>query len=226
MAFKVPAQQIVHIKKLLELPDEKVAEFLDALAKVEPQFNVSDLAAKISSKSGLPGDLVEGFVRVLAGLYLARDREQPLGKFVDEALVAIKAAQVFSPESIDAQSEKLRKFFVTALSLERTLGTSVKAGPVLTAHERIFSDARIVTDVRPIFHLNVSEKPDAVTIVHMLKITQRDDHGRYNDEYFALDSRDILAMNKLFKRAIEKEETLKRIMKDSGMTVLDPKPTY
>lgn len=226
MAFRVPAQQIVHIKKLLELPDDKVAEFLDALAKADPQFNVYDLAAQISNRSGLSRDLAEGFVRVLAGLYLARDREQPLDKFVDEALIAIKAAQVFSPESIDAQSEKLKKFFIAALSLERTLGTSVKAGPVLTAHERIFSEARIITDVRPIFHLNVSEKPDAVMIVHMLKITQRDDHGKYNDQYFALDSRDILAMNKLFKRAIEKEETLKRIMKDSGMTVLEPKATY
>jgi hypothetical protein len=224
MAFRVPPDQIGHIKKFLELPDEKIDGFLDALVKAGPQFNVSDLAAEISEPLDVPPILADGIVRALASIYLTRDLETPLDKFLDrEVFFALQRAQVFSAENIEAQWKKLRKFLVAALSLERSVGTAAKAGPVLTEHERIFAGARIMTDLRPIYHLNVSEKPDAAVIIHMLKITQRDNSGNHSDEYFALDSNDIAAMKKLIERAEKKEKTLKGIMENSGVTVLNPK---
>jgi hypothetical protein len=66
---------------------------------------------------------------------------------------------------------------MVALALDDTVGTAAKAGPVLTEHERIFEDARILTDVRPIFHPDLSEKPNAAVIVHMLRLTTRDMFG-------------------------------------------------
>jgi hypothetical protein len=224
MAFRVPADQIGHIKKFLELPDEKIDGFLDALSKADPQFNVADLAAEISGPLDVSRPLADGIVRVLASIYLTRDLGISLEKFVDrEVFSALKRAQVFAPENIEVQWTRLRKFLVAALSLERSVGTAAKAGPVLTEHERIFAGARIMTDLRPIYHLNVSEKPDAAVIIHMLKITQRDNFGNLSDEYFALDSNDIATMKKLLERAEKKEKTLKGIIENSGVTVLDPK---
>jgi hypothetical protein len=227
MAFRVPPDQIGHIKKFLELPDEKIGGFLDALAKSGPKFNVSDLAAEVSGPLHVPGPLAEGIVRVLASLYLTRDFGQPIEEFLDrDVFFALKRAQVFSAENIEdakVQWNKLRKFLVGALSLERSVGTAAKAGNVLTQHERIFNGARIMTDLRPIFHLNVSEEPDAAVIIHMLRITQRDNFGQQSDEYFALDHNDVALMKEIIERAIKKEETLRGIMENSGVTVLDPK---
>lgn len=227
MALRVPEQQVVHIKKLLELPDDKIENFLDALAKEGPQFNVFDLSAELSEILQLPGDLTEGVVRVLVSLYRTRDWTEPIESFVDgKVFRALKRAQTFSPENADAQWQKLRKFLVGALSLERSVGTAAKAGPVLTQHERIFNGARIMTDLRPIFHLDVSEKPDAAVIIHMLKITQRDNFGQQSDQYFALDSNDLAVMKEIIERASRKEKTLRSVMKDSGVTVLDPKLVF
>jgi hypothetical protein len=224
MAFKVPREQISHIKKFLELPDEKVAGFLAALAKAGPQFNVSDLAAEISGPLDIPHSLAEGIIRVLASLYLTRVLGQPIEKFLDQQVfVALRREEAFSAEKVQDQWHKLRKFLIAALSLERSVGTAAKAGPVLTQHERIFIDARIMTDLRPIFHLDVSEKPDAAVIVHMLRISQRDNYGNRSDEYFALDSNDIALMKVIIERATKKEKTLKGIMESSGVTVLDPR---
>jgi hypothetical protein len=224
MAFRVPREHVNHIKKFLELPDEKVAGFLDALAKAGPQFNVNDLAAEISGPLDIPHPLAEGIVRVLASLYLTRELGQPIETFLDQQVfIALKRAEVFSAENVKEQWSKLRAFLVAALSLERSVGTAAKAGPVLTQHERIFAGARILTDLRPIFHLDVSEKPDAAVIVHMLRITQRDNFGGQSDEYFALDGNDIALLKDLIERAAKKEQTLKSIMKTSGVTVLDPK---
>jgi len=226
MAFRVPQEQIGPIKKFLELPDEKIGGFLDALTGARPQFNVSDLVSEISEPLDVPRPLADGIVRVLASIYLTRDLGTPLEKFLDrEVFAALKRAQVFpaEAENAEAQWKRLRKFLLAALSLERSLGTAAKAGPVLTQHERIFADARIMTDLRPIYHLDVSEKPDAAVIIHMLKITQRDNFGNRSDEYFALDSNDIKLMKNVLERAVRKENTLKGIMKNSGVTVLDPK---
>ena len=224
MALQVPNEQVVHIKKFLELPADKIAGFLDALSKAGPRFNVYDLSGEVSNRLGLPNDLTEGIVLVLASLYLTRDAQStPIEKFVDqEVSVALKKAEAFSEKEGDVQWAKLRKFLIAALSLESTVGTAAKAGYVMTQHERVFVGARILTDVRPIFHLNVSEKPDSAVIIHMLRITQRDHFGNQADQYFALDSNDIRSMKALVDRALKKEETLKGLMKDSGVTVLPP----
>ena len=228
MALRVPEQQIVHIQKFLELPDDKIQGFLDALAKAGPQFNVSDLSGEVSASLELPRDLTEGIVLVLASLYRTRDvQNTPIETFVDqEVFAALKNAETFSEKKVDAQWATLRKFLIAALSLESTVGTAAKAGYILTQHERIFVNARILTDVRPIFHLNVSEKPDSAVIVHMLRITQRDNFQHHAEQYFALDSNDIRVLKALIDRAMKKEETLKGLMKDSGVTVLHPKSIF
>jgi hypothetical protein len=224
MAFRVPQEQIGHIKKFLELPDEKIEGFLGALAGADPKFNVADLAAEVSAPLNIPNPLALGIVRVLASLYLTMDLGEPVEQFLDrQVFFALKRAEVFSTENAKDQWTKLRKFLIAALSLERSVGTAAKAGPVLTQHERIFGGARILTDLRPIYHHDVSEKPDAAVIIHMLSITQRDNYGNHSDEYFALDSNDLIVMREVIERAMKKESALKGIMENSGVTVLDPK---
>ncbi|MBI3896514.1 MAG: hypothetical protein HY313_11350 [Acidobacteria bacterium] len=225
MALIVPEPQIVHIRKFLELPDDKIEAFLDALAKAGPQFNAPDLSDEVSTRLEISKRLIGGIVSVLASLYRTWDGQHtPIETFVDqEVYAALKKAEVFSGKNVEAQWAKLRKFLIAALSLESTVGTAAKAGYVHTQHERIFVKARILTDLRPIFHQNVSEKPEAAVIVHMLRITQRDTLGNKTEKYFALDSNDIMAMRELIERALRKEETLKSLMKDAGVTILPPK---
>ncbi len=225
MALRVPDQQIDHIKKFLELPDDKIEGFLDALSKAGPQFNATDLSEEVSDCVEIPRRLIRGIVSVLASLYRTWDgQHQPIEIFLDqEVSVALKKAKAFPEKEVDAQWAKLRKFLIDALSFERTVGTAAKAGYVHTQHERIFVGARILTDVRPVFHRDVFEKPESAVIVHMLRITQRDNFGNKAEKYFALDSNDIRSIKALVDRTLDKEKTLKNLMKGSGVTVLDPK---
>jgi hypothetical protein len=227
MALTVPGQQIIHIKKLLELSDDQIKTFLGILSKGGPQFNVYDLGSELSDALQTHDLPIVPLLRVLASLYLTRPVTQPIEKFVDQDVFpALERAEAFAPENADAQRQKLRRFLIAALSNERTLGTAAKAGDVLTQHERIFETARIVTDLRPIFHVDVTEKPDAAVIIHTLKITQRDQFQQRADLYFALDHNDLLLMKELIERALKKEKTLKEIVNGSTMTVLDPRSVY
>lgn len=243
MAFRVPQQYLIHIQSLLEMPDERLHAFLDALVNTGPKFNIFDLAADISTRAKIPRRIAEGVVQVLANLYTIREGQDiPLETFLDEQVgPALKNHLVARPDSADpadsahadARSaeieirwEKLKKFLTVALPLDDTVGTAAKAGPVLTEHERIFEDARILTDIRPIFHPDLSEKPHAAVIVHMLRITSRDILGNRRAQYVALDSNDIRVFKQLMDRAIKKEETLKAAMNGSGINIVEPKGIF
>jgi hypothetical protein len=183
MALRVPPQFLAHVQSFLELSDERIQEFSDALAKAGSRFNTNDLAVDVSKRTNVPRRIAEGVVQVLAALYTAReDQGIPLGTFLDEQVApAVKTAfltqankdkdkaDTHTAEEVETRWTKLRKFLVVALMLDDTVGTAAKAGPVMTEHERIFDDARILTDVRLIFHPDLSEKPNAGVIVHMLR---------------------------------------------------------
>lgn len=240
MAFRVPPENLPQIRSLLELPEERIQGFLDALAKAGAKFSVYDLAAEVSNRSKVPRRIAEGIVRLLASLYMERERQSvPLEAFLDEqAGPALKSALAVQEDKADAKVDtptaeeaearwaKLRKVLMAALSLDDTVGTAAKAGPVMTEHERIFQDARILTDVRPIFHPDLSEKPNAAVFVHMLRITTRNIFGSQEAQYFALDANDIRFMKYLMDRAIKKEETLIKFMNSSGVNVIAPKEFF
>ena len=227
MALQVPKHYVEHIKKLLELPDDKIDAFVTALVDAAPQFNVFDLATEAAKRSAVPRGLAQELLRMLASLYITRDnRAAALEAFVDEELATALKAQALPPENSDREWARLRKFFMAALALDSTVGAAAKAGEVLTDHERIFVDARILTDVRPIFHLDVSEKPSVAVAIHMLRITERDKLDNRKSTYFALDSNDIRALKTILDRAIKKEDTLKKMMKSSGVNILAPKAFF
>ncbi len=243
MAFRVPQQNLLHVRSLLELPEERSQAFLDALSKAGPKFNVYDLAAAISNRTKIPRRITEGVVQLLATLYVMREGQAvPLETFVDEQVSpALKNDLVAQPEKaetldaakaearsaeIETRWARFKKFLMIAMSLDDIVGTAAKAGPVLTDHERLFEDARILTDIRPIFHPDVSEKPNAAVLVHMLRITSRDILGNRRALYVALDGNDIRFMKQVMDRAIKKEETLKNVMGSSGVNILDPKGIF
>lgn len=240
MALQVPPQFLPQIRSLLELPEERIQGFLNALANAGAKFNLYDLATDVSNRTKVPGRITEGILQLLASFYMERERQSvQLEAFLDEqAGPALKSAlliredkvgaKVSAPtaEEVEARWAKLRSFFMAALSLDDTVGTAAKAGPVMTEHERVFQDARILTDVRPIFHPDLSEKPSAAVLVHMLRITTRDIFRRQEAQYFALDANDIRFMKHLIDRAIRKEETLTEFMNGSGVSVIAPKEFF
>jgi len=227
MPLNVPEQQVQPLKWLLELPDDKLEALLSVLSKAEPQFSVYELGDKVSKSLGVPQETIVAALRVLGSLYLTRGLMQPIEAFVDrDVFTALKRANTFSSGKVDEQWTRVRKFFIAALGFERTLGTAAKTGNVLTQHDRIFVDCRVMTDLRPVFHIDISEKPDAAVIIHMLKITQRDNSGTHKDIYFALDHNDIHKMQTVLERALKKEQTIRNMMKESGLVILNPGPFF
>lgn len=233
MALILPDQSIQVLQRLIEIPDEKIGALIEGLKTAGPKFSIFDLSASAAKYCNLPRGLVEAVLQVISAMYIAKEQlSNSLDDFLDIqvraavrpafAPAADRASAYQSDVKADARWAKLRAFIKAAMSLEQTVGTASKAGHVLTEHEKIFVDARVVTDIRPIFHFDVSEKPTSAVFVHMLRITARDMFGTRKAEYFALDGNDLRSMRHIIDRAIIKEQTLKATADQSGIQVIAP----
>jgi len=242
MALRVPPEALRPIQKLIELSDENTQKIVRAVAESHSKFNINDLSADVAARTGFARTLTDGIVQVIANLYKARESaDMGLETYVDEQIgPAIKSTFLAQAkrdkekdkskskpeEETEAMWSRLRPFLMATLALDDTLGTAAKAGPVMTDHERIFDDARVLSDVRLIFHPDLSEKPNAGIIVHMLKIVTRDIFGNRQPQFFALDTNDVRFLRQLLDRAIKKEETLKGVLNSAGIEVIEPKAFF
>ncbi len=221
-----PQQYLPQIQAFIELPEERIQGFIKALANAGSKFNAFDLAVDVSKATKVPRRITLGVIQACAAFYRERERLGiSLEKFLDEQVAPSLKNVLAKPGGDESAAPwiKFRTFLMSALALHETVGTAAKTGFVMTDHERIFVDARIMTDIRPIFHPDVSEKPNAAVLVHMLRITTRDVLGNEKAQSFALDANDIRVLKQLADRAISKEETLTELMKNSGVTIIAPK---
>ena len=133
-----------------------------------------------------------------------------------EAGEALRKAEDDS-RSVDMDS--LRENLITALEMDEPLGTTAKAIDVALSHERIMGDTKILTDIRPLFQSDPSQKPTAATIVHTLSVKFYE-HGTPKEMYFALDSQDVQHLISTLERASTKEATLRAVLDGTGITCL------
>jgi hypothetical protein len=110
----------------------------------------------------------------------------------------------------DTDLESIKERFQKILSID-TLNSLSKAIGLQREGERLYCDAQIFSDVRPVFGKDVSQDPTAAVITHTLKIGYHD--GRGHQEFFlVLDQEDLGNLQEVIERASAKSETLDRLL--------------
>lgn len=108
----------------------------------------------------------------------------------------------------------------TLLKTDSALSAISKASDLLLEYENVFSNARVVTDIRPIFKSNIDRGLAGALIVHTLKIEYRDVTGS-KEIYLTLDALDLLNFSEEFFRAEEKAKMLQSLLKQVNLPHLD-----
>jgi hypothetical protein len=114
-------------------------------------------------------------------------------------------AEGLNLEGVD--SREAEEFLARVMELP-SMVTSAKASDLLTEYDRIFGDARIVTDIRPVFMEDPQEMANGAVIVSTLKVQYQDSQG-ISSFYVALDTQDLVALKKVVDRALLKVDTVK-----------------
>jgi hypothetical protein len=99
-----------------------------------------------------------------------------------------------------------------------------KAADLLTESDKPYGEARIISDIRPVFLDDPSDPPTGAVLVHTLKIDyySREGSEGFSTAYFALDDIDLEQLLNAVKRAREKAASLHKVIADAGLDVMAP----
>src|SRR5260370_19616168 len=104
---------------------------------------------------------------------------------------------------------------LTSLLGLNTLERASKIEQLKADHHSIFYDAKILTDLRPVFD-QPTEQPIGAIVTHTLKIIFHE-AGEHKELYFALDADDVLTLKKIADRAADKMSSLQNVLKTANI---------
>lgn len=98
-----------------------------------------------------------------------------------------------------------------------------KALALGSRHERIFVDAQVLTDMRPLFgdDLDQETRPEAMLISHTLSLHFVDSDGTHDNFFVVLDDEDVIRVEQLLVRATTKSSAVRSLLRESGVTYLE-----
>lgn len=204
--------------RLRELKEEAVDEIISALESQPPTLEHYALGARIAPDISTiePDDVIE-VVRTLIPLYSLRGSTGvPALDLAEDILQAMDETGVQELKLSGQDREDFRDRMVRLLSVE-SIDVGLKANELLLDHEHTIHSARVLTDIRPVFGIDLEEPAKAAVIVHMLKISYHDESSEVKEFYVALDTGDISRLMGVLERADAKAESLRESLKDTDM---------
>ncbi|SRR6266545_2288159 len=222
MAFRVPDRVRKGLSILASASQQASDELAEHLAKLPLQIPQEDTADGVANQlKSLPA--VDGRAVIHSLMSLAAFKgssNQNTEKLVSDVLADLKKADkepAFANDLIDRLAQRLP--LLLGLS---PLTISSKAIGILTDNQRIFREARVLSDIRAVFSDNVEAMPAAAVIVHELKLEYYESGDR-KEWFIALDSRDLQKLINVLERAKQKDSSLRLVLSAANLPFLDPR---
>lgn len=208
MAFNIPDGEMPKLERIATLTEKVFQEMLSELRSAKPAITLNKFARSLQKVKSNDARKV---LSVIGSLYLFKDK----GLTSEEVASGVaETAAEENPTRINARAaETLRTRIKALLDLDKSVGITSKANDVLTEHQRTFCEARVLSDVRPIFPADL-KSPQGAVIVHTLKIEYHE-NGDHKEFYVALDTNDIEALKDVVLRAEEKSAVLEKFIQQS-----------
>ena len=215
--FSVPERYRSGLLSLASLDNVSFDQLDEALSKVSPAFFPPKLLRDLTQAVGtIEQNILDAILTAVLSVYRLTEA---LHRSADEVAALLSHSSDLPLDedgrmSLEKRAGKLLK--------SPTIVVTSKAVSILTANEKSFSQARIVSEIRPIFVDGVGQGPAAAVLVHMLSITYRKAPSDFQEVHIALDSQDVNALASILKRANDKAEALQSVLDRAGLKLLDP----
>ncbi|HMI64879.1 MAG TPA: hypothetical protein VK517_02520 [Cyclobacteriaceae bacterium] len=208
----IPERYHTGFQNILLISDDDFRAFRNSLSSAPLAVSPSSLAQSIEEVSGKEfPDLTEVFISVGSlSPYLEKNKISELIQNISK--VAVR------DDLIKADQQRLFEERLSFLINDEHIFYSARGRDLITEYGEIFLNGRVITDIRPIFGIDIEQEPSCGLIVHNLHIHyQKETESSHKDIYMVLDSSDIRALKEVLERAEKKEASLLRIMEKSGM---------
>jgi hypothetical protein len=82
--------------------------------------------------------------------------------------------------------------------------------------ERLYCEAKILSDMRAVFHDDAISKPAGAVVTHTLKVGYHE-NGTHKEFFVVLESADLEALKEIIERAQAKETILRKLLPEAGL---------
>ncbi|OBJ63270.1 hypothetical protein [Mycobacterium colombiense] len=184
-----------------------------------PEKSIEELAAKVEAG---PPSLV-GLHEVISG-YFDTDTDAVTGALTSLAYV-IATTPDFTIDGVTSDIREQLGEDAGDADLTRLLGSPrlvalTKTVDLRSSYERILRDFRILTDIRPVFGVEVEEKIQSAIVTHVARLTYLTTVG--TEEFFVgLTHKDLLDIQDAVSRALTKEKRAHDFIEARDARVLD-----
>jgi hypothetical protein len=218
--LRIPQENQPGLVKLALISNEVASKLRGALSEAAQKGVGGSVSAEsIRPVPGLSRADLEKIVDVVLSLNFARvysDREvEDFARDVSESMQS--AAPSGFPSTGDATDLFRRRLqeFLTIDGITR----SAKSDILRYEHERSIHSLRILTDVRPVFGNNVEEAPEAVVVMHTLKLAYHRG-GRLDEAFFGMDESDLQQLKEAVARAELKAKSIRAALAKAQLRVI------
>jgi hypothetical protein len=156
-------------------------------------------------------------IEALRSLYTARTgMDFSTDEFASELITAIRQREDDLRITDQSELDRLENTFKRILNVH-PLSMIAKAKDLLYEYENTFCDARIVTDIRPVFDADIQVPPTEMVITHTLKLEYHH-AGKHTEVHIAVDKNDMEILMGVLLRAQDKSATLSAVLGKAGLS--------
>lgn len=207
--FQIPPAFLPGFQHLLSFqPDEveKIVRFLGTIPVGTGPKAFIELFTKATGKTDVNTRELASTIFSLGGLKFAIGEREGFDELVNELSSALQE-QTKNPLSPD-EAGRLQGYLHQILSGASQLFFTYKAFDLLAENSRVYRDAHVVTDMRPLFKADLSNPERHALILHQLKI-EAEVNRKETHFYFSLSHADLLKLKDQIDRAVEKERLIR-----------------
>jgi hypothetical protein len=188
------------------LTREKRAALLTGLRSTMPSINIWQFASNVAKRADLDDADVHKLCLEFSSYFRLVNDDPKFFQAVPNYVATGYAEPVEEPKGSVAE---LRDFVREILQCDRSLGVTLKANEVMWREERVYNAGAITTEVRPIYGTDPADTPENAVIVHQLRLAYRT-AGSEASLFVAMNLEQLVALQRVLERAIQKENTLVR----------------
>jgi len=187
------------IEWLRGLPEGQQSSIASSFDEAMPQMTLDRYSQTVAVHSGLEG--IEGINHIRAIVFW-------FAEFVESAAADADFKKRLCGFAAGGNASDVAECFEKILSAPSFLLTK-KAQDVMWGHGRVFKDAQVISQIRPVFLSDLSLGSDHAVIVHELRMDAM--NGNENETWrIAMDSQRARVLIAVLERAIEKETLLRK----------------
>lgn len=214
--LRIPKEHRKGLLKLGSLTEEQQQELLSLLRDTRPGKTKQLMDAIAAKAKTIDAKDLKGILSTLVALNVVREfLAVPIADFARDVLASLRKDD---EDASDGEGRtKLLETLASALDV-KPFALSAKAQSLAREHQNLFHEAKIFTDLRPVFDFP-TDPPVGVIIEYALKLAFH--RGPTHEElYMALDADDVGKIKAVVERAQAKAASLKLFLSDKGVSEL------